>query len=165
MEEKNLFVEDENLKETENSLSIVSNDISVLSNKKSEVEKEYFTTIDDQKKLFNLESNVDFKINDCIGETLRVTDVLIKKFVKNLKDPEIDEQTGEILKDKEIKLVTILIDDQDKSYVTASKTFGYNMKKYIEMFGLNNIHEGIEIKIIEIPVKNSVNKALSFELV
>ena len=39
-----------------------------------------FSNIKDSKKLFNLETHVDFKLNDCEGETIRVKEVLIKKY-------------------------------------------------------------------------------------
>ena len=124
------------------------------------------TNITDQKKIFNLESNIDYKINDCKGELIRVKQVLVKTYEKPLAEPVIDEETGEIVKDKEIKRVTILIDDNGKSYVTGSSTFTLAMLKYINMFGLKKMEtEGVEIKITETAVKNSGNKALNFELV
>lgn len=131
---------------------------------KTNVKRDIFTNITDQKKIFNLENTCDYKINDCKGELIRVKEVLVKRIEKPLDEPEVDEN-GEIIKDKEIKLITILIDDNDKSYVTASKMFTMQMMNYINMFGLQSIEKGLEIKIIERAVKNSSNKALGFELV
>ena len=130
-----------------------------------------FTTIQDRKLLFNLESQVDYKINDCIGEKIRVKDILIKTFEKviDLKDENgnlvVNEVTGEIEKTKEYKMITILIDDDKKSYVTASKTFAMTLKNYIGYFGLEKIHngEGIDIQIIQKAIKTG-NKALSFKV-
>lgn len=134
-------------------------------NKGSKTVQENFTNITDEKKLFNLDAHVDYKINDCKGEKIRVKEVLIKRFTKPLDEPEVDEN-GEITKEFEIKLVTVLIDDNNKSYVTASKTFAIQMMRYINMFGTKQMEtDGLEIKIIETPVKNSNNKALGFELV
>ena len=124
------------------------------------------TNMTDQKKMFNLESHIDYKLNECKGEMIRVTEVMIKTYEKPLKEPVIDEETGEIIKDKEIKRVCILIDDQGKSYVTGSSIFTLAMLKYINMFGTHAMEdEGVEIRIIETAVKNSSNKALGFELV
>lgn len=131
---------------------------------KTNVKRDIFTNITDQKKIFNLENTCDYKINDCKGELIRVKEVLVKRIEKPLDEPEVDEN-GEIIKDKEIKLITILIDDNNKSYVTASKMFTMQMMNYINMFGLQSIEKGLEIKIIERAVKNSSNKALGFELV
>lgn len=132
-------------------------------NKRSNTKINIYTTIEDKKKIFNLDDSCDKKINDCKYEKLRIKDILIRRIEKPLENPEIDEETGEIIRDKEVKLITILIDEQDKSYVTASKSFGIKMLKYIDMFGISSI-KGLEIQITEKEVKNSSNKALSFEL-
>ena len=123
-----------------------------------------FTTITDPKTIFNLENECDYKINDCKGEIIRVKDVLIKVIETPLNEPEENEETGEI-RDKEYKKVCILIDDNNKSYVTGSKMFTNQMMRYINMFGVKSIEDGLEIKIVEKSVRNSSNKSLGFELV
>lgn len=123
-----------------------------------------FTTITDPKIIFNLENECDYKINDCKGEVIRVKDVLIKVIETPLAEPEENEETGEI-RDKEYKKVCILIDDNKKSYVTGSKMFTNQMMRYIKLFGVKPIEDGLEIKIVEKSVKNSSNKSLGFELV
>lgn len=123
-----------------------------------------FTTITDPKVIFNLENTTDYKINDCKGEIIRVKDILIKVIETPLAEPEVNEETGET-RDKEYKKVCILIDDNGKSYVTGSKMFTNQMMRYISMFGIKVIEDGLEIKIVEKSVKNSSNKALGFELV
>ena len=35
---------------------------------------------------------------------------------------------------------------------------------YLALFGIDKIHEGVEIKFIKKAIKNSANKALGFEL-
>ena len=126
--------------------------------------QQVFTSIKDPKKIFNLDNNCDFKLNDCKGETLRIKDVLLKIIETPLDEPKVNDETGDII-DSEYKKITILIDDQGKSYVTASKMFTNQILRYIQMFGLESItKDGLEIKIIERPVKNSSNKALGFEL-
>lgn len=123
-----------------------------------------FTTITDNRLIFNLENECDYRLNDCKGELIRVKDVLIKVIEKALNEPEVNEETGEII-DKEYKKVCILIDDNGKSYVTGSKMFTNQMMRYINMFGIADFKDGLEIKIIEKSVKNTSNKALGFELV
>ena len=123
-----------------------------------------FTTIEDSKVIFNLENTCDYKINDCKGEVIRVKDVLIKVIETPLTEPYEDEVTGNII-DKEYKKVCILIDDEGKSYVTGSKMFTNQLMRYIGMFGINSIKDGLEIKIVEKSVRNSNNKSLGFELV
>lgn len=134
----------------------------------SQTRKKTFTTLDitDVKTLYNLDNkDCDYKINDCVGQTLRVKDVVVKEFERDLEEPVIDKETGEVIQDKERKMVTILIDDQDKTYVTASKMFTLQMKRFIETFGVNVIKNGLEIKIVNKKVANSNNKCLGFELI
>ena len=164
MEENENLQPDVEERKEETAMTTVSgfNEIATNSQTKCNIE----TNITDEKKIFNLDSHVDQKINDCKGEMIRVKQVLIKTFTKPLKEPVIDEDTGEILKDREIKRVCILIDDNNVSYVTGSSMFTMQMLKYIRMFGTKTMEEeGLEIKIIETPVKNSSNKALGFELI
>lgn len=121
-----------------------------------------FTTIDpsDIKTLYNLDNGeCDFRLNDCKGQAIRVQNVLIKNF-----DKYIDEDGKEL--DKPInKKVTILIDDQNKTYVTASKMFAIQMLRFIERFGNGAFENGLDIKIIEREIRGSKNKGLGFELV
>ena len=132
----------------------------------SEVEVTTFSNIKDKKKLFNLQSHVDTMVNDCVGESIRVKEVLIRKFEKPLKEPVIDEETGEILKDKEVNYSCVLIDDSGKSYATGSKTFIINLLSYLGDFeGSKELENGIDIKIVKVSVPNSPNKALGFELI
>ena len=161
---ENEKIENEEVKKEETAMTTVSgfNEVATTSQTKCHIE----TNITDQKKIFNLDSHIDEKLNDCKGEMIRVKEVLIKTFIKPLKDPVLDEETGEIIKDKEIKRVCILVDDNNKSYVTGSSMFTLQMLKYIKMFGTQTMEdEGLEIRIIETPVKNSSNKALGFELI
>ena len=125
-----------------------------------------FTNITDEKKLFNLENNVDFMINDCEGESIRVVDVLIKRFEKPMKEPVIDETTGEVLKDKEITMSCCLVDDNNKSYATGSKTFIIQLMRYLQMqTRMGKTNEPFDIKITKKKVGEKGNKALSFELI
>ena len=167
MEEKEIIEETKEMEEVneETNTSLVVGNITELSGTRKSNTR-VFTTLDlekDKKKIFNLENNCDFKINDCKGQAIRVVDVMIKSIQKKLAEPEINEETGEV-REYEFKKVCILIDDQGKSYVTASKLFTLEMAKYIEMFGIDSVKEGLEIRIIEKPIKDSSNKSLGFEL-
>lgn len=172
MENENVFEEVKEVKEnkkegkemeeTKNNMVVSSiNDITNVTRSKTNV----FTTIKDNKMLFNLETNVDNKINDCVGETIRVKDILIKLIETPLEEPVLNE-AGEIEREFEYKKITILIDDKNKSYVTASKVFANDFIKYLQMVGMDDfIQNGVDIKIIKKNVRNSSNQALSFELV
>ena len=143
---------------------VVANVGELSGNRKSQTR--VFTTLDlekDNKKIFNLENNCDFKINDCKGQAIRVVDVMIKSIQSKLAEPKVNEETGEV-QEFEFKKICILIDDQGKSYVTASKLFTLQMARYLEMFGIESVKDGLEIRIIEKPIKDSSNKSLGFEL-
>ena len=164
MKEEIKEVEEREVKESKNVELIVSDFFFFF--RHSNTKRKIYTTIEDQKIIFNLETACDYKINDCKGEKIRIVDLLIKVNEKDLDEPVINEETGEIIKDKERSMVTILIDEAGKSYVTASKMFTIQMMNYVNMFGLDNIKQnGLDIEIIERAVKNSSNKALGFKLV
>lgn len=145
--------------------SLMIKDFNQMEGVASRSKTNVFTTITDSKTIFNLENTCDYKINDCKGEVIRVKDVLIKVIETPLAEPEVNEETGEIIRDTEYKKVCILIDDNGKSYVTGSKMFTNQMMRYINMFGVEEIENGLEIRVVERAVKNSGNKALGFELV
>lgn len=124
-----------------------------------------FTNITDKKKIFNLNSNIDHLLNDCVGEMIRVKEVLIKRYLKPMKEPVLDEETGEIIKDKEMSMSIVLVDTEGKSYATGSKVFGIQLMQYLQMFATKEGFEPFEIRIIKKLIKGSSNKALGFELV
>lgn len=163
MEKENLeneeIMKDEELSKEETAVTVVQ-DLSGLS-KRTNTKSQIFTNITDKKKMFNLDSHVDNLLNDCEGELIRVKEVLIKRFEKPMKEPVVDEETGEIIKDKEITMACILIDDNNKSYATGSKVFTIQMMRYIEMFGIDE--NGFEIKIVK--NKQEKGKSLGFEVV
>ena len=156
MEENKEVLETNEVKE-ENGLVIKGFD---TLQKRISTKTDIFTNITDQKKIFNLESKVDNLLNDLEGSTIEVKEVLIKRFEKPMKEPEVDEN-GEIIKDIEITMSCILIDTNNVSYATGSKVFTIQMMRYLEMFG---IKDSFLIKITK-NKQESGNKTLGFELV
>lgn len=157
-------LEIENVNEEKNEM-VVSGFGSLVNS--SATKKKTYTTLDltDVKTLYNLDNkDCDYKINDCVGQSLRVVDVVIKEFERDLDEPVVNED-GEVIKDKETKKICILLDDTGATYVTASKIFTLQMKRFIEQFGVNVIKNGLEIKIVNKKIKDSNNKALGFELI
>lgn len=111
-----------------------------------------YTSIKDEKVIFNLlNTECDFKLNECENKIIKVKDTLIKVI-------ETPEDNGEIT----FKKITILLDDEGKSYVTASKMFANQL---LDLISSNEDLKEFTIKIIKRTVKNSPNKALGFELV
>lgn len=159
MEENQEILENKEVKE-ETGLQ-VTNFNSMI--KKSNTKCEIFTNIEDKKKIFNLESHIDYLLNDFENSIIEVKEVLIKRYAKPMKEPIVDEETGVILKDTEYTMSCILIDKNNNSYATGSKIFAIQMSRYIEMFGIDE--EGFTIKIVKNKQKDSNNKSLGFELV
>lgn len=132
----------------------------------TETKTEVITNITDEKKLFNLGNRVDCMINDCEGETIRVKEVLIKRYEKPLENPIVNEETGEIEKDKEFSMSCVIVDEDNKSYATGSKVFTIDLMRYLQIKAQQGKqNETFDIKIIKKKVGNKGNKALSFELV
>ena len=158
MEDKN-----ENLNE-EKAVAVVKNEAVTELGTKIQVE----TTIQDKKEIFNIENgDIEVKLNDIVGQEIVLKDVFMKRVESKLKqeDIEFNEETGEIITDTKISIITILVDEDGKKYVTASKIFAMSMFNLIRTFGVEDIQKGIKIRIIKKSISNSVNKALSFELV
>ena len=142
--------------------SIVLKDMKDLELSTTTTKMGIYTTIDptDIKTLYNLDNgDCDYRLNDCKGQAIRVKNVLIKSFDK------YKDEKGEDLEKPINKKVTILIDDQNMTYVTASKMFSIQMLRFIERFGNEAITNGLDIKIIEREIKGSKNKGLGFELI
>jgi hypothetical protein len=152
----------------ENELIQVEENVKDLSSfrKNGNVNVGTFTNVEDKKELFNLQSHVDFILNDCVGEKIRIKKVLVRTFDKPMKEPIVDEETGEVLKEIERSVSCVLIDDSGKSYATGSKTFTYNLMNYLTEFdGATELETtGINIEIIKVPTPTG-NKALSFKLI
>lgn len=134
---------------------------------------EIFTTIEDPKILFNLENNVDFLLNDIVGSVIKVTDCLVKIFDKPLKEPKkktiVDKETGEIIETDEVItseriIITILIDNEGKSYLTKSKNFFFAWNKLTKFYNIETIKQGVDIKIKKVKSKTG-NYTLTFEVV
>lgn len=155
--------EKENLNE-EKAVAVVKNEAVTETGTKIQVE----TTIQDKKEIFNIENgDIEVKLNDIVGQEIVLKDVFMKRVESKLKqeDIEFNEETGEIITDTKISIITILVDEAGKKYVTASKIFAMSMFNLIRTFGVEDIQKGIKIRIIKKSISNSVNKALSFELV
>ena len=159
MEENNEVIENNN--EERKELSLVQGFGQMT--KKSDTKCEIFTNITDNKKIFNLEKHVDNLLNDFENSIIEVKEVLIKKYTKKMKEPVLDEETGEVVKDTETSMACILIDKNNVSYATGSKIFTIQMMRYFDMFNITD--EGFMIKIVKNKQQDSGNKSLGFELV
>lgn len=97
------------------------------------------------------------------GKTIKACDIVVKTYEKDIPE-RLNEVTGE-LETIERNIVTILIDDTGTSYVTASKLFAMRAIQLVQMYGVQRLHDGIEIRITKTQHGNSGNKKLGFEIV
>ena len=119
--------------------------------KSTNTKAEMFTNITDQKKIFNLDSHVDNLLNDCEGELIRVKEVLIKRYKKPMKEPLIDDETGEI----KTKYRTILFDENGQTYATGSYGIYNILKKIVQIYGLPESWENpLKVKVAKRPIGN-----------
>lgn len=159
--------ENVNVMEESKEIVVANNTITSFADLKnnSDTKMDMLTNIKDKKELYNIDNSTpDALLNDCVGEKIRVKKVLIKKYEKPLKEPIYDETTGEIIKDTESTMSIVLIDDNNVTYATGSKTFGWQLIRYLRDYD-NNIEEGLEIEIVKNKISGSNNKSLGFKLV
>lgn len=123
---------------------------------------ELISNIEDKKRIYKVDtSSNSIKLNDIKNEELDIKEFIIKKITEL---PEYDEE-GKLIEDGYLKKITLLVDKDDKVYVTASKFFANQLEDYLNYFGIDSIEkDGFKIKIIEKTLTNSKNKALGFEL-
>ena len=135
----------------------------------SQTQIKTYTNITDRKRLFNLDNTKpDMMLNDCENQVLKIKGVYVNIYEKTLKEPLINEKTGEIIKEVGdiVKTIScILVDTNGKTYATGSKTFTYQLFNYIQKWGLVDFENGLDIKIVKKQLPNSSNRALGFELV
>lgn len=135
----------------------------------SQTQIKTYTNITDRKRLFNLDNaKPDVMLNDCENQIIKVKGVYVNIYEKTLKEPLVNEKTGEIIKEigDIVKTIScILVDVNGKTYATGSKTFTYQLFNYIQKWGLVDFENGLDIKIVKKPLPNSSNRALGFELV
>lgn len=152
--------------EVKQELAVVESSVMSLADyrKASGTQVGTFSNITSPKEIFNLSNNVDFKLNDCVGEKLRIKKILIRRFEKPLAEPIVNEETGEVI-DSEIKVSCVLVDESGKSYATGSKIFTYKLINYLEESGGNVELQttGIEIEIIKNPLENG-RSSLGFKV-
>lgn len=112
------------------------------------------TTKEEQKKLFNLLSRCDGRVNDIVGQELVLKQYHFQEFGRK------DRVTGE----PRAAIRTIIVSDDGKSYVTLSTYFALQLKRLIDSMP-DAVNDGIKIRIVKIHKDNAQGDILQFELV
>lgn len=164
---------EENQNQNQNQTGMTVKGVDALQDNNCGYTPEIFTSIQDPKLLFNLETSIDFLLNDMVGSVIKITDFLIKIIEIPLREPKrktvLDKETGEIIETDEMItseriIITILVDNEGKSYLTKSKNFFFACKKLLSFYPVETIKEGIDIKIKKIKSKTG-NYTLTLEIV
>lgn len=168
MEDERILNDEENEILEGNEMVISKNTISSFTNRerKSNTICNTITNITDMKQLYNLSMNADCKLNDCVGEKIRIKGVVIKFYDKKLDEPKINAETGEV-QEFERKISCVIVDEAGKSYATGSKTFAYQLMNFIDGGYITETeltNSGLDVEIIKRNVQNSPNKALGFKV-
>lgn len=124
---------------------------------------ELISNIEDKKRIYKLDTSVEaIKLNDIKGQEVDVKEFIIKKYTTM---PKYDDE-GKLIEDGFLNKITLLVDQDEKVYATASKFFANQLEDYIQYFGIESIkEEGFNIRIIEKDLPKTKNKALGFELI
>lgn len=109
--------------------------------------------IEEKKKLFNCINSPDYKISDCVGETIKVTNYVAHSVIINSDRGEDTEATR-----------LVLIDEEGKTYATVSTGIIQALSKIFSIFGTpSEWDEPMSLKVVE--KKSSKFKFITFEIV
>lgn len=136
------------MEDSNTALTISNNKSSVYCSVKAE-------TMEEKKALYNALESCDVKLNDIVGQKVKVKDIYIQEY------PRVNKETGEPMTNGHR---VILFDDEGKTYVTASNYFFVSLAKVINAFGdPKTWKEPLEIEITKRTTKGG-NSCLSLKL-
>ena len=109
--------------------------------------------------LLNSMQNVDYKINDVIGQSIEVVGCYI---TERDKENGINEETGEV---KFIKKHTLMLfDETGKSYVTGSNSCYYSFANIVAIKGMPTADNHLTLTPIKVNAKVSGHTYLKLQL-
>lgn len=101
-------------------------------------------TTEDKKAIFNAMGKCDFRLSDCLNTTIMLKDVIAQKYNK------VDDETGEVSE----KIRTIFIDENGKTYASASNGLFSSTKKLFALMGTPDTWETpIAIQVVQTDTK------------
>lgn len=121
----------------------ITNELSEFKGNSKQVTTIKGDTIEEKKKLYNAIQQCDVRLNDIVGQKIKVKDFLIREYEKKDLDENGNHRIGH---------TTILFDEQGKTYVTASNYFFNAFVQVLSTVG--NLETPIEIKIVKKPTKS-----------
>lgn len=113
---------------------------------------------EDKVKLFNMTTDPDKQLGDCIGDVINVKDVYVEVVDLTPKDDK-GNPTGE----PQPAARTILIAEDGTSYACVSSGIYNSLCRLIAIFGMPTWHEPLKLKVKQI--SKGKNRILSLALV
>lgn len=98
-----------------------------------------------KKLMLKIAQKADKRVADILNTPIKLANVFIQSYEK------VDEETGEV----QTKVRTILIDDANNSYASASRGLYNSLLKLFAILGMPDSWEKpIDIKVVEVGMKN-----------
>ena len=122
-----------------------------------------FTTLDMSKEenvdlILATQDECDFYIKDCVGKVINTYGV----FITEREVENVNEETGEVIKYN--KHVTILFDENGKSYVTGSNAFYMSLDLIMKVKGYPTEENPLRLEVVEKDAKEKGHKYLKVRL-
>ena len=112
-------------------------------------QKECYTSLsldseDNRKLLFKISESADGRVSDNLNKTIMLKDIFLQRYKK------LNEETGEL----ENKTRTILIDENGKSYASASRGLYNSVLRFMSIMGRPDTWEkpvAIQVQEVALP--------------
>lgn len=116
------------------------------------------TNDDDVDMLLNSMQDVDFKLNDCIDETI----VVIGAYATEREVDSFNEETGEVITRKKHTLT--LFDENGKSYVTGSNACYMSFTDIVSIKGMPTKENPLKLIPIKVDAKEKGHSYLKLKV-
>lgn len=116
------------------------------------------TNDDDVDMLLNSMQDVDFKLNDCIDETIVVTGA----YATEREVDSFNEETGEVITRKKHTLT--LFDENGKSYVTGSNACYMSFTDIVSIKGMPTRENPLKLIPIKVDAKEKGHSYLKLKV-
>lgn len=116
------------------------------------------TNDDDVDMLLNSMQDVDFKLNDCIDETI----IVIGAYATEREVDSFNEETGEVITRKKHTLT--LFDENGKSYVTGSNACYMSFTDIVSIKGMPTKENPLKLIPIKVDAKEKGHSYLKLKV-
>lgn len=125
----------------ENTLTVLED---IDSNKKQVYCSMSIDSNEDRKKLYSIMENADYRVADKLNTDILLKDIILQKY------QNVNEETGEVID----KYRILLVDNEGKSYASASKGLYNSIVRLISFLGEpSEWIEPLKINVVEVKTK------------